>query len=57
MTNIKNIKWRLINSLFNEIPIFEILLKIENKISIKSLSYPKKNRNTKTKIITYNRRL
>ena len=57
MTNIKNIKWRLINSLFNEIPIFEILLKIENKISIKSLSYPKKSRNTKTKIITYNRRL
>ena len=57
MTNIKNIKWRLLNSLFNEIPILEILLKIENKILIKSLLYPKKSRKTKTNIITYKRRL
>ena len=37
ITNIKNIKWRFVNSLFKEIPILDILLKIENTIFIKSL--------------------
>ena len=37
ITNIKNIKWRFVNSLFKEIPILDILLKIENTIFIKLL--------------------
>ena len=37
ITSNKKIKCRLVNSLFNEIPIFEMLLKIENKILINSL--------------------
>ena len=37
ITNIKNIKWRFVKSLFKEIPILDILLKIENMIFIKSL--------------------
>ena len=37
ITNIKNIKWRFVNSLFKEIPILEMLLNIENTIFIKSL--------------------
>ena len=37
ITKSRNINWRLMNSLFREIPILEILLKIENMIFIKSL--------------------
>ena len=37
ITKSKNINWRSLNSLFKEIPILEILLKIENMILIKSL--------------------
>ncbi len=37
ITKSKNINWRLLNSLFKEIPILEILLKIENMILMKSL--------------------
>tara|TARA_B100001057_G_scaffold806_1_gene757 strand:- start:147 stop:329 length:183 start_codon:yes stop_codon:yes gene_type:complete len=37
ITNIKNIKCRFVNSLFKEIPILDILLKIENTIFIKLL--------------------
>ena len=38
ITKSRNINWRLLNSLFKEIQILEILLKIENIIFIKSLS-------------------
>ena len=37
ITNIKNIKWRFVKSLFKEIPILDILLKIENMKFIKLL--------------------